>query len=246
MRLNFKILTLMLLMSMLGSIVSAQYYSNRKHDEGTDTLMVYNSWNSIFNDGPDTVAINPNVEIYSPFHYKFKPTEKDRKPLAKMIEKQSVAVSIGDSVWLVNSKYLRDSLSGAYNKFFQDYLPLYFNDKIAFFQFLSTDISYLDVEIDNFEGLQDYVGVGASSVLDYGYGVADVAHFVIDRESKNVFLVDRDYLLFLLDRYPDMKRRYEMMQGQNEFYLINQFFWDYVNRLEQESYVPTFEDYYNY
>ena len=222
----------------LDGVAHAQYFSDRKHDEGTDTLMVYNSWHSVFFKGRDTVAVNPNVEIYSPFQYKFKPTEKNRKPLSKMIEKQSVAVAIGDSVWLVNSKYLRDSLNGGYNKYFRDYLPLYFSEKIAFFQYIPTEIDYLDAEIDNFDNLQYYVGVGRCSVLEYPTGVADVAHFVIDLDSKTVYLVNKDYLLFLLERYPDMKRRFEMMQGQNEFYLINEFFWDYVDRISNDPYAP--------
>lgn len=223
---------------MLCGVAHAQYYSDRKHDEGTDTLMVYNSWQSVFYNGPDTVAINPNIEIYSPFQYKFKPTEKDRKPLQKMIEKQSVAVAIGDSVWLVNGKYLKDNFSGPYNSYFHDYLPLYFSEKIAFFQYLPTEIDYLEYEIDNFKNLEYYVGVGRSSVLEYPGGVVDVAHFVIDLARKNVYLVDRDYLLYLLERYPDMKRRFEMMQGQSEFYLINEFFWDYVDRISNDPFAP--------
>ena len=233
-----RLLMTILLACMLGGVAQAQYFSDRKHDEGTDTLMVYKSWHSVFYKGCDTVAINPNIEIYSPFQYKFKPTEKDRKPLSKMIEKQSVAVAIGDSVWLVNGKYLKDSLQGSYNKYFRDFLPLYFSEKIAFFQYLPTEIDYLGAEIDNFENLQYYVGVGRSSVLEYPTGVADVAHFVIDLENKTVFLVDKNYLLFLLERYPDMKRRFEMMQGQNEFYLINEFFWDYVDRISSDPYAP--------
>ena len=244
MNIRFNMLAMLVLIAALASVCHSQYYTSRKHDQGTDTLMVYNSWKSVFFDGPDTVAINPNVEIYSPFQYKFKPTEKDRKPLAKMIDRQAVAVAIGDSVWLVNSKYLKDSLSGPYNSYFEDYLPLYFNEKIIFFQYLATEISYLGVEIDNFENLQYYVGVGRSSILDFGSGWIDVAHFVIDVENKTVYLVDRDYLLFLLERYPDMKRRFEMMQGQNEFYLINQFFWDYVDRLDREAQMYNYDDMY--
>ena len=80
------------------------------------------------------------------------------------------------------------------------------------------------------------MGVGRSSVLEYPSGIADVAHFVIDFENKTVYLVDKNYLLRLLERYPDMKRRFEMMQGQNEFYLINEFFWDYVDRISQDPY----------
>ena len=46
------------------------------------------------------------------------------------------------------------------------------------------------------------------------------------------------FLLYLLDFYPDMKRRFEMMQDQNEFYLINEFFWDFVDRISRDPYYP--------
>lgn len=215
-----------------------QYFTDRNHNQGSDSLMVYNSWRSLYYTGPDTVAVNPNVDVYSPFHYKFKPTEKSNKQLKKMIEKTSPVVAIGDTVWFVNARFLRDSLNGAYNRLLEDYLPLYFNDKIIFFQFIPTDISYLYTEIDSFEGLDTYAGVGRSSVLEYDGGIADVAHFVVDLENKTVFLVDKTYLLYLLDFYPDMKRRFEMMQDQNEFYLINEFFWDFVDRISRDPYYP--------
>ena len=69
-----------------------------------------------------------------------------------MIEKQSVVLSVGDSVWFINSRYLKDSIGGMYNEIFEDYVPLYFNENIAFVQFIMTEISYLPVKIDNFEG----------------------------------------------------------------------------------------------
>ena len=97
------------LLAVTAGTSSAQFYSDRDHDQGTDTLRVYNSWQSIFFDGPDTVAVNPNVEIFSPFKFKFKPTEKSNKQLKNMIQKQSLALSLGDSVWFINSRYLRDS-----------------------------------------------------------------------------------------------------------------------------------------
>lgn len=230
----------MLLAMLSNSALWGQYYSDRKHDDGTDTLMVYNSWRSVYYTGYDTVAVNPNVEIYSPFHYKFKPTEKSNKQLKKMIEKQAPVVAIGDSVWFVNSRYLRDSLAGPYSRYLEDYLPLYFNDKIIFFQFIPTEISYLLIEIDSFEGLESYAGVGSCSVLEYdgGNSITDVAHFVIDLKNKTLFLVDKNYLLYLLDFYPDMKRRFEMMHDQNEFYLINEFFWDFVNRISSDPAYP--------
>jgi hypothetical protein len=191
----------------------------------------------VFFDGPDTLAVNPNIEINSPFNFRFKPTEKDSKPLRKMIEKESVAVSIGDSVWLINSKYVKDSLQGEYNGIFENYVPLYFNEKIAFIQFIPTEISYLPYEIEDFEGV--IAGVGRDGIYNVGdYGYVAVPHFLIDLASKSLILVDRSYLLVLLEHYPDMKRRYEMMADQNEFYMINQFFWDYVDRISRDPYVP--------
>ena len=69
-----KTLIVMMVMLLGSASASAQYFSSRKHDQGRDTVKVYNSWQSIFYSSPDTVAINPNVEVYSPFKNKFKPT----------------------------------------------------------------------------------------------------------------------------------------------------------------------------
>lgn len=224
--------------ALLSSSAMAQFYSNRKHDEGTDTLWVYNNWQSLYYNGPDTMAVNPNIEINSPFNMKFKPTEKDNKILKKRIEKECLAVSVGDSVWLINSRYLRDSLQGQYNKIFENFVPLYFNEKIAFVQFLPTEISYYPIEIDSFEGL--YAGVGRDGIYNAGdYGLVAIPHFIIDFSTRSLVLVDSTYLLHLLEQYPDMKRRYEMMQDQNEFYMINQFFWDYVDRLSRDPMFPS-------
>lgn len=227
-----EILFITLVVALCGSTANAQFYTSRKHDKGTDTLYVYNSWRSVFFTGPDTMAINPNIEINSPFNIKFKPTEKDSKPLRKMIEKQSLVVSIGDSVWMINSHFLKDSLRGEYNDIFENYVPLYFNEQMAFTQFLPTEISYLPFEINNFEGVQ--AGVGRDGIFNAGeYGYVAVPHFLIDLHHRTLTLVDHDFLLALLDEFPDLKRRYEMMQDQYEFYMINQFFWDYVDRKDR-------------
>jgi len=238
-----RLLTIIFLATVFCNVATAQFYSSRDNDEGTDTLWVYNSWNSLFVNGPDTMAVNPNIEYYSPFNIKFKVTEKNNKILKKMVEKTSIVTSIGDSVWMINSRYLRDSLSGAYNKVFENYVPLYFNEKIAFVQFIYTEISYLPYEIDTFEGL--WAGVGRNGIFDAGdYGFVAVPHFIIDFNSKSLNLVDRNYLLYLLERYPDMKRRYEMMQDQSEYYMINQFFWDYVDRVSSDPTVPGIFEWY--
>lgn len=232
-----KILITLALLTITCSSIDAQYYSSRKHNQGKDTLYVYNSWQSLFFDGPDTLAINPNIEVYSPFKFKFKPTEKDNKPLKKMIEKQSLVVSIGDSVWFINKHYLKDSLDGQYNDIFEDYVPLYFNEKILIVQYIPTSISYLYTEIDNLTGV--FAGVGEEGIFySENYGPVAIPLFVIDLPSKRINLVDTDYLLFLLSRYPDMKRRYEMMADQDELYMINEFFWDYVHRISSDPTVP--------
>ena len=211
MKASFKILIVVLVASLLGPVATGQYYSNRNHNEGTDTLWVYNSWNSVFYAGPDTMAVNPNVEYYSPFNIKFKVTEKNNKILKKMVEKTCVVTSIGDSVWMINSRYLRDSLSGPYNRVFENHVPLYFNQKIAFVQFINTDISMLPYEIDTFEGL--WAGVGRYGIFDAGdYGYVAVPHFVIDFDRPTDTLnaeiqadfVFHCYVLFTVLRINDL------------------------------------------
>ena len=154
------------LLAVTAGTSSAQFYSDRDHDQGTDTLRVYNSWQSIFFDGPDTVAVNPNVEIFSPFKFKFKPTEKSNKQLKNMIQKQSLALSLGDSVWFINSRYLRDSLNGPYNKIFEEYVPLYFNEKIA--QLVSTKISFKMSKREASEFFSMFNNTTSENELDVG------------------------------------------------------------------------------
>ena len=71
MRKIIRAIALLTLVAFCAASVNAQFYTNRKHDNGNDTLWVYNSWESVFFDGPDTLAVNPNIEINSPFNFRF-------------------------------------------------------------------------------------------------------------------------------------------------------------------------------
>ena len=228
---SFRILILALLATMCASLASAQFYTSRKHDQGTDTLWVYNSWESLYYNGPDTMAVNPNIEVMSPFNMKFKPTEKDNKPLRKMIEKETLAVSVGDSVWLINSRYLRDSLSGQYNKIFENYAPLYFNEKVAF-------ITY---------GCEREWSV---SVTDYLFGQKDFDGstevypnlYYIDFINRKVRKVDHMVLSELLEDYHDLQVRFEGMKDYKKPYIITDFFFQFIDRATEDFMRPNILD----
>ena len=70
---------------------------------GNDTLMVYNSWEAIFDLIPDTIVANPEIKVRSEYDFEFKATSRDAKAVNKMLKNEAVAVCLGDTLWLINS-----------------------------------------------------------------------------------------------------------------------------------------------
>ena len=64
---NMKYLyTTLLCIIAIATDLSAQQYSARH-----DSLFVYNSWESIMDQWPDTVVINPEIAIWTPYDFEF-------------------------------------------------------------------------------------------------------------------------------------------------------------------------------
>ncbi len=197
-----------------------------------DSLCVYLSWQSIFDQRADTVILNPEVEIRSPFDFDF---STDDKVARNMLKRSTVAVAEGDSVWYINSNWIKQNFKGDCSHFSR-YVPLYFSAKIAFVQFLRNGPSFggalLNILVDGFTGLDTGVGMG-----DMYNGKP--AHFYhLDFTTMTVHKVDSDYLQTLLEAYPDLKRRYVMMKDYTETRMVNEYFLEYVNRLNYDQSVP--------
>lgn len=202
---------------------------------GNDTLMIYNSWEAIFDLIPDTIVANPEIKVRSEYDFEFKATSRDAKAVNKMLKNKAVAVCLGDTLWLINSDWLKRNFKGDC-KHFSRYVPLYYTGKIAFVQFQRNNPTVggflLNLLVDGVLGADSGIGMGD------GYNGETPKLYWIDFDNLRVREVNKNLLLELLEPYPDLLQRYTFRQYQDETYLINEFFLDYVNRLNRDPEVP--------
>lgn len=196
----------------------------------TDSLTVYKSWEAVFDCRPDTVLHQVNVEVYTPYDFKITPQGKKTQ---KMLKDEARIVTLGDSLWFINSDYLKREFKGDC-KHFSRFVPLYFSSRIAFVQWQRGEPTVggalLNMLVGGLFGLDAEIGMS-----DYYYGRV-APFYVIDFEHKRVEKVDYKYLLTLLDDYRDLRRRFEQMRDCEEQYMVNEFFLEYVDRLNSEDY----------
>ena len=230
-----------ILLSVLTVALQAQayvYYTDEETErESQDTVMVYNSWRAIFEGVADTVLINPDFVIRSPYDYEFQSNVKGDKATKKMLKERTVALAIGDSVWLLNTDYLKQHFKGDVKQL-KRYVPMYFSGKIVFVQHRVTSLNFGQqvlaglagglIGLDLFDSTDDYSIPAPFFILDFG--------------GRMVYKVDHNLLLELLDDYRDLRRRYEQMRDWRETYMINQFFLDYVQRIDDDPLYPWLED----
>ena len=191
--------------------------------EDHDTAYFYNTWQQMLDGRPVSMYVDPYIVMVdgSPFSVYFKGGIK----VNETIKKQHIALSIGDSIWMINDEYIRECFKGD-AKNIRRFSPLYFNDKVAYL------ISSASVSL-------------TESLLGSSYeGVAlDVpAIYYIDFTNRRVEELTSDYLSKLLEDYPDLKMRYEGMKDYKKQYIIEDFFFQYVDRATEDIMRPYIVD----
>ncbi len=182
-----------------------------------DSLYVYMSWEAMFDGVPDTIIMNPEVDAYTPYEVEFDCIKKD---LNKMVKNEAVAVALGDTLWFVNSKWIKSNFKGDCKKM-DSYVPLYFSSKVAFVQWAGFTVPKFFVSRTDIEACLD-----------------DPHLYLINFENAMVERITSDKLCEILDIYPDLKRRYMMMRDYDEEYMISDFFLQYVDRIGRDPSVP--------
>ncbi len=217
-----RILLILLMLTAIAMGMNAQQYHARH-----DSVWVYNSWESILEQWPDTLVINPEITVWTPYDFEFEAIDN---AVTHMFKKRTVAVAIGDTTWLVNTQWLRDNKFKGDCKKMDDYAPLFFNAKVAFIECVPTHTS-LGMAL-----LGSLVGDSEAFTADPWNDPAD--YFWIDFEAKRVDKVDHKKLSELLDIYPDLRRRFEQMHDYKERYMVKSFFIDYVQRVARDPSYP--------
>ena len=178
-----------------------------------DTIYFYNTWEQMFNEEPVIALVDPWIETITPYDVVI--TTDDSR-----ISDRVVAATLGDSIWLINTHYLRQNFGGDAKKL-SDFVPLYFNEKVAF---VVSDAA-MSVKDILFGPSEDYYPEG-----DY---------FYIDFQNRKVLKVTPTVLSALLEEYHDLQMRYEGMKDYKKRHIIEDYFFKYVDRATQDFMRPT-------
>lgn len=211
---------------LLGFIIAAFTTNAQDYHLRHDTVYVYESWESIFDQTPDAMLLNPMIDYYTPFIIDFNvPNEQNNETL----HNETVALTVGDSIWLVNTSWLQQNFKGDCKKM-DFWAPLYFSAKIAFVEWKSYRAS---------TGMTILGALLGDETLFYSDPEdTDGDYYMIDFENAEVYKIDHKRLSVLLKPYRDLKIRYEGMKDYKKRYMIKYFFLEYVNRLNDDPSVP--------
>ena len=157
-----------------------------------DTLRIYSSWQSLMNDAPHTLLVNPvltygdesnrlNISSAGGQSKKFVETNI-KQSMAVVLIADSISSCYANCAWL--NKYMEE---GVGQLGYEGFLPMYFNGKMAYV-----------VLSDYF-----YPTRWERDVVVYQ------RYYHLDFEKRCVHEITPKYLLSLLNRYPDLRLRYE-------------------------------------
>lgn len=191
--------------------------------QAQDTVYFYNTWERMLESRPSAMIINPVIQVNSPFEVYFETGDDNNNDV---IDRTHIAATLGDSIWLINSSYLKRNFKGDAKRL-KGFVPVFFDDKVAYANYVNTtnwsvslnDYLFGDVSFDG----------ETSSVMD---------HYYIDFFNRKVLKVDHEVLSELLEDYHDLKVRYEGMRDYKEPYMIEEFFYKFVDRASQDVMRP--------
>lgn len=219
-RLISTILTIIAVAAVSMPVVAQNYHLRH------DTVYVYESWEAIFDQTPDAMLLNPDIEAFTPYDIDFTISDREQN---RILHEETVALTVGDSIWLINTNWLRENFKGDCKKMI-DWVPLYFSAKVAFIEWTdyksSVGMSILGSLLGDPELFYD----------DPESTVGDL--YMLDFDEGRVYKVDHKRLSKLLEPYHDLKVRYEGMKDYKKPYMIRTFFLEYINRLNDDPTVP--------
>jgi len=225
-RLLRNIITVMLVAIWATFAASAQGSQSTYDGSQADTVCIYKTWESVIYGEPDAMIINPFIFANTPYDVVI---TDDNEQVRELLSDNVIAVTLGDSIWLINSQYLKDNFKGDSKKF-DNFVPFYFNEKVAFVVFLGYEAS---------TGKQILGGLmGDAEMFDTDPFTDDPYYYYIDFELKRVDKVDRKVLSDLLNDYHDLKMRYEGMKDYKKREVIDDYFMQYIDRVTQDPTKP--------
>lgn len=214
----------LLLVSMICSLQGMAQTATQStaQTEDLDTIYFYTTWEQMLTFRPEAYLVNPYCDVVTPYEVYIETFDDN---INEMIEEKYIAVSQGDSIWLLNSEYLKKNFKGDV-KAHQGFVPVYFNEKTAFIT------SYAPPSVKDI-----LFGNNEDGVTSY-----NVNYYYIDFLKQRVTRVTHEYLSQLLEDYRDLKMRFEGMKDYKKQYIIEDYFFKYIDRASEDFMHPDILD----
>ena len=181
-----------------------------------DTVYFYNTWEQILSDSPKLMYVDPWVDPITPYEVVI---FGENETYNNSIWTEHIAATLGDSIWLINSEYLQREFKGD-AKNLNAYVPFFFNDKVAF-----AVADAIPIVKDLLLGVPEDASIG----VDYYY---------IDFKKREVIRVTPKVLSGLLEDYHDLQMRYEGMKDYKKRPIIEEYFFQFVDRATEDPMRP--------
>ena len=172
-------------------------------------VLFFDTWQQVFDMKSVGFVSGTSVIMESPYELYFL---KEEGEYDETYIEDHMAALWNDSIWLINSKYLKKNFSGD-GSLLRGYVPLYFDERVAYAVYKPIMRSYCNEEF-----------------------------YYIDFQKADVRKVSRKYLLVLLKDYPDLLMRYEGMKDNNKPRIIEDYFLEYIDRATQDYMRPCIVD----
>lgn len=188
-----------------------------------DTLYFYDTWDQMLELSPVAFVENPRFYVANPHEIYL---ETGDEKLDRKLMKEHIAISLGDSVWLVSSYYIRNNFEGDVRNL-EGYIPVFFNDKAAYIT-QPGKVSVRDVLFATAE--------------DYDYSSNSFYYYNIDFLKREVKKMTPANLSALLESYHDLQMRYEGMKDYKKDEIIEDYYFKYIERMTQDIMRPYIVD----
>ena len=182
--------------------------------EPRDTVCFYETWEQMFDMAPVAMAVDPYM-YFGPYEMEFV-TSDDK--FNNDIHNSYLAATINDSIWFINSEYLRKHFKSSDAASLSNYLPLFFDYKVAY-----------------------AIGAANPSVAELLFGSdgnIEIDYYYIDFVNRKVRRVNSSTLSQLLEDYHDLQMRYEGMKDYKKREIIEDYFFKYIDRASQDVMHP--------
>ncbi len=186
-----------------------------------DTVYFYDTWEQMFDLQPVAMVVDPYIETFTPYEVYIITGDES---INEMLLDDHLAISLGDSTMLISSKYLKNNFKGSVRDL-RGFIPVFFNEKVAFITY-NANMGVKEILFGNNWSFED------------GEAVFKSEKYYIDFLNRRVERVTPSYLSSLLQDYHDLQMRYEGMKDYKKQYIIEDYFFKFIDRATEDIMRP--------